>query len=82
MYCDRPDLSKTSLKPGGGAPGSTQVVDAAAEAAGREALADAAVEPNPFFRPDFLLPYLQHMERHKVAICAVSASTQCQFRIP
>jgi CelD/BcsL family acetyltransferase involved in cellulose biosynthesis len=36
-----------------------------------EALADAAVEPNPFFRPDFLLPYLQHMERRKVAICAV-----------
>lgn len=36
-----------------------------------QALADAAVEPNPFFRPDFLLPYLQHMERRKVAICAV-----------
>lgn len=35
------------------------------------ALAGLALEPNPFFGPQFLLPYLQHMERKDVVIAAI-----------
>lgn len=35
------------------------------------ALAETALEPNPFFGPDFLLPYLAHMETGDVRILAV-----------
>lgn len=43
------------------------------------ALADTAIEPNPFFRPDFLLPYLKHMDNRQVAICAVRDSRDGAF---
>lgn len=34
-------------------------------------LAETALEPNPFFGPDFLLPYLRHMDTGDAAIVAV-----------
>ncbi|WP_029058001.1 GNAT family N-acetyltransferase [Stappia stellulata] len=58
--------------------GTTTVTFTAAQAGEHlpawSALADVAVEPNPFFRPDFLLPYLAHMEHREVAICAVRSN--------
>ena len=40
------------------------------------ALADAALEPNPFFRPDFLLPYLEGVDHGgHVQVIAVRTAT-------
>uniref|UniRef100_UPI003BAB28B8 GNAT family N-acetyltransferase n=1 Tax=Stappia sp. TaxID=1870903 RepID=UPI003BAB28B8 len=70
----RPDLT---LVPGvGGAAGLSLVVFAPHEAEPHlpawTRLADAALEPNPFFRPEFLLPYLEGVDHggrvHVVAV--------------
>lgn len=53
--------------------------EAAAHLADWQALADRALEPNPFYRPDFLLPYLRHMERADVTLCAVRRDTDGAF---
>lgn len=43
------------------------------------ALADQALEPNPFFGPEFLLPYLRHMEREDVVIAAIRDAADDTF---
>ncbi|WP_186399970.1 GNAT family N-acetyltransferase [Stappia sp. P2PMeth1] len=45
--------------------------EAAAHLAQWRALAETALEPNPFFGPDFLLPYLAHMKIGEAALLAV-----------
>lgn len=43
------------------------------------ALAEQTLEPNPFFGPEFLLPYLRHMEREDVAIIAIRDAADGTF---
>lgn len=43
------------------------------------ALAGVTLEPNPFFGPEFLLPYLQHMEPQDVAIVAIGDAVDGAF---
>lgn len=39
------------------------------------ALAETATDPNPFFGPDFLMPFLEDMGPEKIRLCAVSDRT-------
>ncbi|WP_417770165.1 GNAT family N-acetyltransferase [Stappia sp.] len=43
------------------------------------ALAGVTLEPNPFFGPEFLIPYLQHMEPEDVAIVAIRDAVDGAF---
>ncbi|PTW63369.1 acetyltransferase (GNAT) family protein [Breoghania corrubedonensis] len=47
------------------------LVEAEAETSAWQSLSDQAMEPNPFFRPEFLLPYLHYAEPAVVSIAAV-----------
>ncbi|MEI2386748.1 GNAT family N-acetyltransferase [Breoghania sp. JC706] len=47
------------------------LLEAEAELPAWQALASHALEPNPFFRPEFLLPYLRFAEPAVVSIAAV-----------
>lgn len=44
-----------------------------------QALNAGALSPNPFFGPDFLLPYLAWMERREAKICAVRRKSDGAF---
>ena len=56
-----------------------RAAEAEAHLAHWRALAETAVEPNPFFGPDFLLPYLTHMEAGDVRILAVRDAAHGSF---
>ena len=56
-----------------------RAAEAEAHLAHWRALAETAVEPNPFFGPDFLLPYLAHMETGDVRILAVRDAADGSF---
>ncbi|WP_319774645.1 GNAT family N-acetyltransferase [Breoghania sp.] len=46
-------------------------MEAVEEAGAWAELAEQAMEPNPFFRPEFLLSYLHHVESEPITIAAV-----------